>query len=75
MIYTVVQRSEVATIMVDIIRTMIDELAFVRPCALASEVLVTDGYEQVCEVSLVATWLVKRIMTARIARQLREWKV
>lgn len=41
-----VQRSEVATIMVDIIRTMIDELAFVRPYALASELLVADGHEQ-----------------------------
>ncbi|KAG1874526.1 hypothetical protein DFJ58DRAFT_315470 [Suillus subalutaceus] len=41
-----VQRSEVATIMVDIIRTMIDELAFVRPHALASELLVTDGHQQ-----------------------------
>lgn len=57
MIYTVVQRSEVATIMVDIIRTMIDELAFVRPYALASELLVADGHEQVCEISLLATWL------------------
>ncbi|KAG1892562.1 hypothetical protein F4604DRAFT_1875874 [Suillus subluteus] len=41
-----VQRSEVATIMVDIIRTMIDELAFVRPRALASELFVTDGHQQ-----------------------------
>ncbi|KAG1820277.1 uncharacterized protein BJ212DRAFT_1266415 [Suillus subaureus] len=32
-----VQRSEVATIMVNIMRTMIDELAFVRPYALSSE--------------------------------------
>jgi hypothetical protein len=57
MVYTVVQRSEVATIMVDIMRTMIDELAFVRPYALTSELFVTDGHKQVCEVSLIATWL------------------
>ncbi|KAG2369893.1 hypothetical protein BDR07DRAFT_1447280 [Suillus spraguei] len=43
-----VQRSEVATIMVDIMRTMIDELVFVRPYALASEIFVTDGHKQ-CE--------------------------
>lgn len=41
-----VQRSEVATIMVDIMRTMVDELAFIRPYALTSELLVTDGHEQ-----------------------------
>lgn len=57
MVYTVVQRSEVAIIMVDIMRTMIDELAFIRPYALTSELLVTDGHEQVCEVLLPEIWL------------------
>ncbi|KAG1753945.1 uncharacterized protein EDB91DRAFT_1287021 [Suillus paluster] len=43
-----VQWPEVATIIVDIMRTMIDELGFIRPYALASELLVTNNHEQ-CE--------------------------
>lgn len=43
-----VQRPEVASIMVDMMRTMIDELSFVRPYTLVSELFVTDSYEQVC---------------------------
>ena len=56
MVYTVVERPEVATIMVDIMRTMIDELGFVRPYALANELLVTNSHEQVCQASLLVTW-------------------
>ncbi|OJA16985.1 hypothetical protein AZE42_00577 [Rhizopogon vesiculosus] len=41
-----VQRPEVASIMVDMMRTMVDELGFVRPHALVNELLVTDSREQ-----------------------------
>lgn len=34
--------------MVDMMRTMLDELGFVRPYALVSELVVTDNHKQVC---------------------------
>jgi hypothetical protein len=45
--------------MVDMMRTMIDELGFVRPHALVSELLVTDSHEQVCSALLRVIWLTK----------------
>lgn len=50
-----VDREDVATIMADMLRTLTDDLAYLRPLAVLGELPITDHQTQVCLFVLLAS--------------------